>query len=248
MKSVLEADQGDGGHVGHQPSRAERAPASAGEIGREEKRQANRAAKQRIEAQEIAATSIPAVFRSEDSGGPGGVQVTGLLTSTERRLQQQQDRAQLIGNGALPSGRPSEFTPDEGDTICAWIQSGGSVRGYSRNTGRTVGTIYKWMRQNAGFLSLYAHACKDRADTLAEEVLEIADAAAINPTIEGVQAAKLRVEARKWIASKLSPTVWGDRKAVEHVGAVSIRIGISQNLPARLVEEVDGGAGFAHRL
>lgn len=202
------------------------------------KRHANRLAKKKAEMQEIAAMSVPEPFRSGVAAGPADSEVSGLLTAKQRKHQQMQDRVHQVGIGALPRGRPSEFTPEEGDVICAWIQSGGSLRGYLRNTGRTAETVYRWMRQNAGFAALYAHAGRDRADTLAEETLEIADAAAIDPTLEGVQAAKLRVDARKWIVSKLSPAMWGDRQVVEHVGAVNIRIGVPQK-PVGVVEMVD---------
>jgi hypothetical protein len=90
-------------------------------------------------------------------------------------------------------------------------------------------TVYRWMREYARFQERYARAHEDRADTLTDEMLEIADAAAgENCSIEGVAAAKLRVEARKWIASKLRPQKWGEKQVVEHHGAVSIRIGIPQ--------------------
>jgi hypothetical protein len=93
--------------------------------------------------------------------------------------------------------------------------------------------------ERADFLARYSRACEDRADTLADDIIEIVDAAAENPTIEGVAAAKLRMEARKWIASKLRPQKWGDKQTVEHVGAVNIRIGIPTKQPApELVERV----------
>jgi hypothetical protein len=82
------------------------------------------------------------------------------------------------------------------------------------------------LRQDAQFHERYARAHEDRADTLADEMIEIADDAASRPSIEGVAAAKLRVETRRWIAQKLRPQKWGDKQTVEHVGAVSIRIGI----------------------
>lgn len=198
-----------------------------GELSRAAKRHVRRLAKQQVEQLEIKEASVPAAFRSAraDGSAEAGV-VGGLLTAEQRRHQQKLDRVQMVGIGALPTGRPSEYTPEEGDTICAWIQGGGSLNGYLKNTGRMAETVYRWLRQHADFSRAYAHAERDRADTLAEETLEIADSAAINPTIEGVQAAKLRVDARKWIVSKLSPTKWGDRQTVEHSASVNIRIGI----------------------
>jgi hypothetical protein len=99
-------------------------------------------------------------------------------------------------------------------------------------------TVYRWMREYAQFQERYARAHEDRADTLADEMLEIADdAAGEDCSIEGVAAAKLRVETRKWIASKLRPGKWGEKQTVEHVGGVSIRIGIPQK-PLQVAQEV----------
>lgn len=130
--------------------------------------------------------------------------------------------------GQLSVGRPSEYTVEEGDTLCAWVQAGGSLRGYCKETGRSAATVYRWMREDTQFQARYSQAHEDRADTLTDEMLEIADTVASNPSIEAVAAAKLQVEARKWIASKLRPQRWGDKQIVEHKGNVSIRIGIPQ--------------------
>ena len=150
-----------------------------------------------------------------------------------------EEMSNIIGTGQLDRGRPSECTGQEQDAICSWLQGGGSLRSYSRNTGRAVETIYRWMRENAGFQTRLTAAREDQSDTMAEEMIEISDEAAIDPTIEGVAAAKLRVETRKWIASKLRPQKWGDKQVVEHVGAVSIRIGIASKPPLNVLENVE---------
>jgi hypothetical protein len=128
-------------------------------------------------------------------------------------------------------GRPSEYTDEEADAICVWVAAGGSLKAYCRDHGRSMGTVYRWMRETTGFQARYAQAHEDRADSLTDEMMDIADGAAVDASIEGVAAAKLRVETRKWIASKLRPTRWGDKQTVEHVGAVQIRIGIPAATP-----------------
>lgn len=144
-----------------------------------------------------------------------------------------------VGDGTPGPGRPSSYTEEEGDAICAWVAAGGSLNAYSRRTGRKLETLYRWMRQDAGFQARYARACEDRADTLVDDMLEIADdAAGENCSIEGVAAAKLRIEARKWIATKLRPSKWGDKQIIEQTGSVSIRIGIPAK-PAQAVQMVE---------
>jgi hypothetical protein len=205
---------------------------------RAERREAARAASQAAALREYAAAEIPAAFQ-ENRAAQGVAQVTGLQTAEERREQLKGEIDTVRGTGALERGRPTEYTDDEADTICSWVMEGGSLRSYCRQTGRASKTVYGWMRERTDFAARYARACEDRADTLADEGIEIVDDAGRNPTIEGVAAAKLRFEARKWIASKLRPQKWGDKQTVEHVGAVNIRIGIPAKQPAALVERVD---------
>ena len=197
-----------------------------GKPSRAARRAANRAAKDAAVLTAWARTNKPAGLSLENQPAPSPAPMTGLHTAKERNTQGQDNRSDTVGVGQLTVGRPSEYTGAEADVICAWVQAGGSLRSYNRETGRPVATIYRWMRQNAVFLTLLTAAHEDRADTLAEETIEIADAIALTPTIEGVAAAKLQIEARKWVATKLRPSKWGDKQVVEHVGAVSIRIGI----------------------
>lgn len=199
-----------------------------GKPSRAARRAANRAKRDAATLGEYAAAEIPQSFRK--SSGPGIAQVTepqhALRTSTQSNQLARDQYAEKIGVGALGAGRPSSYTDQEAEAICAWVAEGGSLRSYSRCTGRPMITVYSWMRKNAGFASQYRQAHEDRADSLVDDMLDIVDAAAVNPTIEDVAAAKLRYEARKWIAAKLRPTQWGDKQVVEHVGAVNIRIGI----------------------
>jgi len=76
------------------------------------------------------------------------------------------------------------------------------------------------LRRNPQLRTRYAEACEDRADRLAEELLELAD----TPIPEGldgpgksawVQQLRLKVDTRKWIACKLKPRQYGDRIDLE---------------------------------
>ena len=57
----------------------------------------------------------------------------------------------------------------------------------------------------------YASARAMQADRLAEEILSIADKA----TPESVNKARLQFDARRWLAGKLAPKVYGDRQTVD---------------------------------
>lgn len=90
--------------------------------------------------------------------------------------------------------------------------------------------IYKWAQQNESFRERYARARADQARVLAEEIAEIADKTQFGETItlkadgtqeiktgDMIEHRKLRIEARKWLAAKLLPKVYGDK--LQHTGA-----------------------------
>ena len=84
-----------------------------------------------------------------------------------------------------------------------------------------VTTFYVWLRADEEKSKQYAHVCEDRADAIFEEILDIADDSSGDVTFnkdgdavinsEFVQRSRLRVDARKWIASKLAPKKYGDQ-------------------------------------
>jgi hypothetical protein len=82
---------------------------------------------------------------------------------------------------------------------------------------------YSWakaqLRGDFGLRRQYDQAIEDRADRLAEELIELAD----EPMPDGldgpgmsawVQKLRVRIDARKWAASKLRPRAYGDRLEV----------------------------------
>lgn len=82
-------------------------------------------------------------------------------------------------------------------------------------------TAYKYLAQNAEFAERYARAREVQAHREADEIREIADAA----TVEDYNVARLRIDARKWRASKLAPKKYGDKLDVD------ANVGLTINLP-----------------
>jgi hypothetical protein len=122
-------------------------------------------------------------------------------------------------------GRPSEFSDVEADRICSWIAEGRSLKSYCRLEHRSMETVYRWLRERRDFRERYARAHDDRADSLADELTDIADDVT-QGTMEQIQAARLRVDTRKWIASKLKPLKWGEYVADTAKTNVTFNIGI----------------------
>jgi hypothetical protein len=93
-------------------------------------------------------------------------------------------------------------------------------------------TIYRWLQADPDFCNHYTRAREDQADTLADEIIAIADeqpeiiavtdkrtGELIEHKLDGafLQWQKNRIDARKWTAMKLKPKKYGDRVALEGV-------------------------------
>jgi hypothetical protein len=110
------------------------------------------------------------------------------------------------------------------------IGNGQSLSAISRQDGAPS---YSWLkmtlRENPPLRAMYQQACEDRADLLAEEIERLADeeipADLDGPTMSAwIQRQRLRVDARKWTASKLRPKQWGEKITVDApVFTVNIR-------------------------
>jgi hypothetical protein len=96
------------------------------------------------------------------------------------------------------------------------------------SAGKSVSTVLRddnmpnWTRfqamleQDERLRAAYDKAVQDRADRLADEILQLSDEV-MPDGLEGamasawVQQKRMQVDARKWIASKLKPRTYGDR-------------------------------------
>lgn len=127
------------------------------------------------------------------------------------------------------SGRPSEYDPAVCATICERIVNGESLRNICRSDDMPVSsTVFVWLQNNREFAEQYARAREAQADTLADELLDIADDATNDwmerqlrdgstetvPDTEHINRSRLRVDTRKWIAAKLKPKKYGDSSSL----------------------------------
>ncbi len=113
------------------------------------------------------------------------------------------------------TGRPPLFSQKLAERVCERIAQGDSLVKVCRQAwAPSYSTVMKWLRDSAEFSQMYARAREDQADWHADEIVAIADEA----TADDVQVAKLRVDARKWTASKLKPRKYGDRLSQEISG------------------------------
>lgn len=108
-------------------------------------------------------------------------------------------------------GRPSKYSQELADRICEQLASGQSMRTVCKADDMpSMQSVFTWLRTYPKFLEQYARAKEEASDAFVEQMLDIADSS----TTE-VQRDRLRVDTRKWIASKLKPKKYGDRLNVE---------------------------------
>lgn len=80
-------------------------------------------------------------------------------------------------------------------------------------------TVWDWLASDREFSQQYARAKIFCADCLADEIIEIADDSSRDTYIDrkgqrvinhkAIARAKLRIDARKWLAAKLAPKKYG---------------------------------------
>lgn len=72
-----------------------------------------------------------------------------------------------------------------------------------------MGTVFKWLYQREDFAEQYARATSERAEALVEDMQAIADDESLDHNSR-----RIRVDTRKWIASKLKPKKYGEKVAL----------------------------------
>jgi hypothetical protein len=101
--------------------------------------------------------------------------------------------------------------------------------GFNGNSLPSYSSIMAWIDCDSVLLDRYARAKEAQADFMADEILDIADDATndwmerkdkdergIGWMLNGehVQRSRLRIESRKWLASKLKPKKYGDKTTI----------------------------------
>ncbi len=153
----------------------------------------------------------------------------------------------------MPGGRPTDYTLELTDLICSRLSEGESMRSVCRDDEMPVlTTIFRWLRERPEFKQQYDIAKEESAESLADEMVDIADNEVstavlvdglplivdgkVVTTVDStaVAHAKLRIDTRKWAASKLKPKKYGDRITTEHTGTLSLTSLSDEELDAKI--------------
>ena len=121
-------------------------------------------------------------------------------------------------------GRPTLYTKELAEEICDTIacnSDGIKKLCDARDHWPCEDTIYTWLMKYSEFSELYAKAKIIQTTVLVDEILEIADNTSQDHIVndegkvisnsEWINRSRLRIDTRKWLASKLVPKVYGDR-------------------------------------
>lgn len=151
-------------------------------------------------------------------------------------------------------GRPSKFTREVGAEICRRLGEGESLRAICRDSAMPAeATVRGWVIDGIDeeFAARYHRARELQAFGWAEEILEVADDGTndfvererengskyVAFDAENVQRSRLRIDARKWLVSKILPKIYGDKVSAE-IKAEITREGDAHQTPLQLAREI----------
>lgn len=123
------------------------------------------------------------------------------------------------------------------DAICERIAECETLQAISDGAKVSKGSLLNWLNSSDEHIDQYARAKEAQADKLADDILRIADDEVCSVILvggvplvvdgklvqslsnEAVQHARLRIDARKWLAGKMNPKKYSDKVQTEHTGA-----------------------------
>jgi hypothetical protein len=121
--------------------------------------------------------------------------------------------------------RSSAFihSPEAMTVICEWAAQGKPLSELTRTMDIPYTTVANWINADDQRKVDYARAREAGADYLAEQILTIADERPHGNNLGNIDPGyvawqKSRIDARKWIASKLKPKSYGDNASITHKG------------------------------
>lgn len=120
-----------------------------------------------------------------------------------------------------------QYSQELADKVCEMIMDGFSLRKIEATDSMPKRLdILRWLRGNPDFQTQYAHAREEQAEFYADEIIEIAD----NSTDSAK--ARVQVDSRKWIASKLKAKKYGDSTQLKHADADGNKLSVANVLGA----------------
>ena len=135
-------------------------------------------------------------------------------------------------------GRTSDYSEEIADKICGRMICGAddrpeSLRSICRDDDMpALGTVMRWLAKYPEFREQYRAAREAQAEVHQEELIEIADNCTDDVQMlvgseedgqgrinhSAIARAKLQIDTRRWVMSKMAPKKYGDKIQQEHTG------------------------------
>jgi hypothetical protein len=138
------------------------------------------------------------------------------------------------------------YTPELADKFCAAIADGKTIRAACKLDGMpSKSAVFRWLREHPEFAAAYEVATDERADTLIDEIVDIADNCRVDA--DSIRKAKLRIHARVEQAQRMKPKKYGNRMQLTGEGGGAIEHRIKTMTDAELEAEIaKASAAAAH--
>lgn len=179
-------------------------------------------------------TSRKAVPKSTRKPRPSAKNVAGEITRIPRRPDAPPSYPLALIPQAKAEPTPAErfrmwceHSDDAMGLLCAFIVGGGHLFGFCNERDFPYAMVRRWIDADERRVSMYARAREDRADTMADQIQAIADESVETPIVVKEQIVgyavdmgkvadkKVRLDARKWLAGKMKPRIYGDKNDIE---------------------------------
>jgi hypothetical protein len=145
-------------------------------------------------------------------------------------------------------GRPTQYTDILVDEICGRLACGEPMAKITQSAHMPDPvTIYRWLREKPDFQQRYADARRDGAHCLADQIQDIVDTEPLavfdeagNKRYDAGSIAhnRLRMDARKWLAAKYLPKVYGDKTIVSGDDEAPLAVEVSFDVFGELLKNV----------
>jgi hypothetical protein len=134
------------------------------------------------------------------------------------------------------TGRPTLKTPELCTLICERMAQGETLTAICNEPLMPAWTtVHEWKKADESFRQAFMRAREQQAEVWAEEMISISDDDL--PTHEEIGRARLRMQARQWLAGKYNP-IYADKP-----NQTQLNVGVSVVLPEaerqRLIERRD---------
>ena len=145
--------------------------------------------------------------------------------------------------------KPSSYDPKIAEDILQRLAEGELLREMCRQDNMpSRSSVNDWILKDInGFAGQYARARETGMHAIVEETLSLSDNASNdwmetndpdNPgwRVNGdhIQRSRLRVDTRKWLASKILPKIYGDKLDLNHTGVLNVKAMPDDELDARI--------------